>query len=30
MHIHQVAVTDDFSTVYGAGHGKLIVWSLIE
>jgi WD40 repeat protein len=30
MHVHQVAVTDDFGTVYGAGHGKLIVWSLVN
>ena len=28
MHVHQISVTDDFSTIYAAGHGKLVVWSL--
>ena len=27
MHVHQMVVTSDFSTAYGAGHNRLAVWS---
>jgi len=30
MHVHQISVTDDFSTIYAAGHGRLVVWSLTK
>ena len=29
MHVHQIAVTSDFSMAYGAGHNRLAVWSFV-
>lgn len=28
MHVHQVAVTPDFRTIYGAGHNRICVWTM--
>jgi WD40 repeat protein len=28
MHIHDIAISESFDTLYAAGHGKLVVWEL--
>ena len=30
MHVHDLVLSDNGSTIYAAGHGKAVVWSLVD